>query len=869
MNTKVTNGSRAKGVQAEGSRGSGLITPWALIMMAVLMVFSFQNIIDNYYGLGLSAAPAFIAAVVIYLVPFSFMIAEFATLKSAKNSSSGMLKWVEAGWGKRAAFLTVFMFWFANLTYFISAVPSRINYLSFAFTGQNLTHESWYVTLAPFLAILLWFIVTWISTMDVKKMARITTVGGTVMLAMTFTFFIIAIFAYMAGGWGSLGEDITKVSGAQTPNGQVIDGSLLDSINNKGIIIDIKVDGVVNHYYFYPEAPGLLPDASLSNNWGDSGGMNFVWFSTFVWVLMAADGAQGMGVYVNKVEGGQKGFSRALIIAVMLIGSIYVVGTLLAAVFPAASLGDNTFLVLGMALYWVIGHMIQLFGGDAAAAKDGIFLASNIIVGWILLISSIGGLLMWTAAPVRTFFTEIPSGVFGSKVTKNNRKGAPVLGAWIQFIIVVPLILIPFISKDGSTFSDIYGLIKTAAGSIGMIPPLFLFSAYFMMRFKNEDTAERSFKMGPRWFGLVVSAFVFVIFVWIFVMATIPLNGQGQWTSDTTIAVIMEGVMLLFIALPVWLWYERYEKKMKETKIANMYGIDETSVLIKYSLTNKFISLFNDEIRAKREKQLAELDKAFDKKYKEASAIHTKAMDAYEKDIAAGKESEKPQSLKQIFKSIDEEYKLEIKSVNNSIKAEEAKLIAELKERSATDMKKIAGYKEQFKAEKAAFKKEVADIKAEIKSLKATINESNEEEVKSKISEFASRQHQVENEFAAKGVDFKTEVNLLLEEVELPADEDVIFDSYALRSAGNANTSLSDRVIVSKEKLYTIYQDSDDLRVDILPIDKVKVLPMHKSIEVMINGEKHLLQEVQFMSHDGNNISTTEYYVPQNSKILV
>ncbi len=866
MNTKITNGSRAKSVKASGSRGSGLITPWALIMMAVLMVFSFQNIIDNYYGLGLSAAPAFIAAVIIYLVPFSFMIAEFATLKSARNSSSGMLKWVEAGWGKRAAFLTVFMFWFANLTYFISAVPSRINYLSFAFTGKNLTHEDWYVTIAPFLAILLWFIITWISTMDVKKMARITTLGGTVMLAMTFTFFAIAIMAYIGGGWGSLGEDISSVTGVMTPAGDVIQGDLLDSINNQGIVIEISG----NPYYFYPEAPGLLPDETLANPWGDAGGLNFVWFSTFVWVLMAADGAQGLGVYVNKVEGGQKGFSKALIIAVMLIGSVYVVGTLLAAVFPAASLGDNTFLVLGMALYWVIGHIIQLFGGDAMAAKEGIFTASNVIVGWILLISSIGGLLMWTAAPVRTFFTEIPSGVFGSKVTKNNRKGAPVLGAWIQFIIVVPLILIPFMAKDGSSFSDIFGLIKTAAGSMGMIPPLFLFSAYFMMRLKNEDTAERSFKMGPRWFGLLVSGFVFIIFVWIFIMATVPLDSNGNWTSDTTIAVIMEGAMLLFIALPVWLWYERYEKKMRDTKIAEMYGVDANSVLIKYSLSNRFVSIFNEDLRAKREKAIADLNKIYDRKYQTATDKFEKAMIAYENAVAAGKEAEKPATLKELFKEIDIEYKDKLKLIDNEYKASEKELIKELRAKSKSDMSKISDLKAKFNEEKKAYKQEISDIKAEVKSLKLSMNEQNSEEIQKQISELADRKLLVEQEFANKGVVYSTKTNLLLEEVDLPEENEVIYDSYALRNAGGANdTTLSDRIIATKEWLYTIYKDSDDLRVDIIPMDKITILPLNKSIEIMTNGERHTLEEVQFISNDGNNLSTTEYFIPKENKITI
>jgi hypothetical protein len=49
---------------------------------------------------------------------------------------------------------------------------------------------------------------------------------------------------------------------------------------------------------------------------------------------MAADGGQSLGVYVKDVSGGRKAFTKAMIISVMVIGGSYIVGTLLASVFP-------------------------------------------------------------------------------------------------------------------------------------------------------------------------------------------------------------------------------------------------------------------------------------------------------------------------------------------------------------------------------------------------------------------------------------------------------------------------------------------------------------------------------------------------------
>ena len=47
------------------------------------------------------------------------------------------------------------------------------------------------------------------------------------------------------------------------------------------------------------------------------------------------------------------------------------------------------------------------------------------------------------SAPVKVFFSEIPEGIFGKKTVELNEHGIPVRATWIQFIIVIPLLLIP------------------------------------------------------------------------------------------------------------------------------------------------------------------------------------------------------------------------------------------------------------------------------------------------------------------------------------------------------------------------------------------------------------------------------------------
>ncbi|SQB37491.1 Inner membrane transporter ygjI [Citrobacter koseri] len=75
-----------------------------------------------------------------------------------------------------------------------------------------------------------------------------------------------------------------------------------------------------------------------------------------------------------------------------------------------------------------------------------------------------GSLLMWTATPVKIFFSEIPAGIFGKKTVELNENGVPARAAWIQFLIVIPLMIIPMLGSN--TVQELMNTIinMTAAG---------------------------------------------------------------------------------------------------------------------------------------------------------------------------------------------------------------------------------------------------------------------------------------------------------------------------------------------------------------------------------------------------------------------
>lgn len=98
------------------------IGQFALLTMTVAAVFNIRNVISNNVAIGLASAPAFFIATILYFIPFTLVIAEFVAMN--KSSESGVYQWVKTSMGGRWAFLTAFCYWFVNLFYFASLLPS-------------------------------------------------------------------------------------------------------------------------------------------------------------------------------------------------------------------------------------------------------------------------------------------------------------------------------------------------------------------------------------------------------------------------------------------------------------------------------------------------------------------------------------------------------------------------------------------------------------------------------------------------------------------------------------------------------------------------------------------------------------------------
>ncbi len=281
------------------------------------------------------------------------------------------------------------------------------------------------------------------------------------------------------------------------------------------------------------------------------------YFMVLAWVLQAVGGAESIGVYIKDVKGGNKAFIKTMLFSTLLVGILYALGAAAVGIIvPAETLHGNfsnglfdSFKILGS--HYGIGNII-----------------TN-IVGFIMLLASLGSLVLWTAAPVKVLFSEIPEGIFGKWVAKTDGEGNPVNALYLQAVIVTILLIIPALGI-GSVDTLLEILINMTA-STSLIPVLFFLVGYIVLRTKKETSVERSFKVGSRSFGIGIGVLLLALFTFVFVISSVPspsdimayLNGTLAEGSANPIFVLVYNVLglVIFLGFALICW-KKYENKV-------------------------------------------------------------------------------------------------------------------------------------------------------------------------------------------------------------------------------------------------------------------------------------------------------------------
>ena len=288
---------------------------------------------------------------------------------------------------------------------------------------------------------------------------------------------------------------------------------------------------------------------------------NWTFFMTMAWILQAVGGGESIGVYIKDTKGGNKTFVRTMIISTLFVGLMYVLGAIAVGFVVPQSVLSGNFSNGIFDIFKILGNFFNIPGGVMVR-----------LVGLILFLGSLGSLALWTAAPVKVFFSEIPEGVFGKWIVKTNHEGNPTNALIVQGVIVTFLMIIPAVGI-GDLNSFLQTLINMTAAT-SLLPVLFILIAYIALRWKKDDM-ERTFRFGNRAFGLTAGILLLCLFIFVFFMSTVPdphliaqeLAGNLPKGEASPIGTLLYNVLgvVLFMGI-AWVFWARYEKKEKAAK---------------------------------------------------------------------------------------------------------------------------------------------------------------------------------------------------------------------------------------------------------------------------------------------------------------
>ena len=385
---------------------------WTLVMLIFVPTFGFNNITTNGVALGPAAVPSWLIVCVLYFLPLTAIIAELASANQDKKG--GIYSWIECSLGPKWAFLGIWSYFISTLFY-LQFVFARIPVMaSWALFGENRFNDQ-NVKLLPYLSIFLCVALTWIADQGVKQFSKLSSLAGKLTFLITGLFIFFAFLSYFTG----------------TPSATELNSET------------------------------LIPDFSIR------------YFATFSWLLFAVAGAEVAGPYIKEVDNPTRNFPRGVLLATMLIGAAYVLGSLAVSlvaspeVLAKAELKDATFVV----------HMIL---------ADNWGLNGNVIVrlySAILLVASIAAYVVWIESPIRAMFAGVPKGTFPEFLTRTDKQGNLSHALWVQAGIVIVLITIPLIGLD--SIDSFFRLVTNLSTLSLVIPYVVLAAAYLVFRLKR------------------------------------------------------------------------------------------------------------------------------------------------------------------------------------------------------------------------------------------------------------------------------------------------------------------------------------------------------------------------------------------------
>ncbi len=486
----------------------------SLILMIFTSVYGFNNIPRSYYLMGYAAIPWFVISGILFFIPFAFMVAEFGS--AFREETGGMYSWMEKSVGPKYAFIGTFMWytsyvlWMVNVSSGIWVPVSNLIFgedctANWSFFGSELLSGS---RLLGLMAIVFFIFITYFDSKGIDKISKVTSIGGTAVLAINIMVVIGSIVMIIARH-GRLEQPFAGMESLTVPLNVAYQGS-----------------------------PIMI-------------------LSFIVYALFAYGGIEAVGGLVDKTENPKKNFPKGIVMAAIVIVIGYAFLIMLVGSFTNYNqiLGADN-ITLGNVSYVIMSNFAAAFGrafGATEATQIALAHGFARIYALIMLLALMGAMFTLVYSPLKQIIDGTPDELWPGKMGVIEKDGMPKNAMWIQCAIVCVMIFL--VSFGGDTMQQFF-LILTAMVNVGMTVPYTFISMAFP-KFKKMKNVDRSFvvfktqKSANIWSAIVT---LLLIFANAFAIIQPALDGDIKTTIWSLSGPVIFGLVAYII-------YTRYEKK--------------------------------------------------------------------------------------------------------------------------------------------------------------------------------------------------------------------------------------------------------------------------------------------------------------------
>ena len=486
----------------------------SLILMIFTSVYGFNNIPRSYYLMGYAAIPWFVISGILFFIPFAFMVAEFGS--AFREETGGMYSWMEKSVGPKYAFIGTFMWytsyvlWMVNVSSGIWVPVSNLIFgedctANWSFFGSELLSGS---RLLGLMAIVFFIFITYFDSKGIDKISKVTSIGGTAVLAINIMVVIGSIVMIIARH-GRLEQPFAGMESLTVPLNVAYQGS-----------------------------PIMI-------------------LSFIVYALFAYGGIEAVGGLVDKTENPKKNFPKGIVMAAIVIVIGYAFLIMLVGSFTNYNqiLGADN-ITLGNVSYVIMSNFAAAFGrafGATEATQIALAHGFARIYALIMLLALMGAMFTLVYSPLKQIIDGTPDELWPGKMGVIEKDGMPKNAMWIQCAIVCVMIFL--VSFGGDTMQQFF-LILTAMVNVGMTVPYTFISMAFP-KFKKMENVDRSFvvfktqKSANIWSAIVT---LLLIFANAFAIIQPALDGDIKTTIWSLSGPVIFGLVAYVI-------YTRYEKK--------------------------------------------------------------------------------------------------------------------------------------------------------------------------------------------------------------------------------------------------------------------------------------------------------------------